>query len=213
MQYSKKMGYCSDRLFLFLAPCMLLLESLSHWRRIHNQHKKRLFCFLSLHHLVFWPLGTKFLVYRIQVSEVQAIFISSLQELYERHKVDAGYKGTALYVYWIERGTLSEPFQVLIIQYKLLGRPLEPFFLRAFRMPTKIKGSQSLSVNMTLNWTFVNKINEDVYMKAIPCNKYSELFQQWTPPRGKGWSEALLGFHRASIPATQAWKWGVNAWR
>lgn len=34
-----------------------------------------------------------------EVSEVQAIFISSLQELYERHKVDAGYKGTALYVY------------------------------------------------------------------------------------------------------------------
>ncbi|MCO5583861.1 hypothetical protein L7F22_037776 [Adiantum nelumboides] len=34
-----------------------------------------------------------------EVMEVQALFITSLQELYERHKVDAGYKGVPLYVY------------------------------------------------------------------------------------------------------------------
>lgn len=34
-----------------------------------------------------------------EVSEVHARFISSLQELYEKHKVDAGYKGVPLYVH------------------------------------------------------------------------------------------------------------------
>lgn len=34
-----------------------------------------------------------------EVSEVHANFLSSLQELYEKHKVDAGYKGVPLYVY------------------------------------------------------------------------------------------------------------------
>lgn len=34
-----------------------------------------------------------------EVLEVQALFISALQELYERHKADAGYKSTNLYVY------------------------------------------------------------------------------------------------------------------
>ena len=93
-------------LFLFLTRCISLLENQLKWKRIPILPKKR-FDFQSCFYIVrslswvywfwFWTI--------FQVLELHSIFISSLKELYERHKVDFGYDAIPLYIHWPIRTT------------------------------------------------------------------------------------------------------------